>query len=231
MYCTRQFIYAFIILICTFYAARAQDIPAYRWEPGISIRNKLTDNWTTTFQLKARIQANTDGENEWGPMVKMNDIRGYLAYTLFNQSRLQIGYIIRMNDPFEDDPFYERRLVQQYSFFNSYGKHRLSHSFTLEERIIRNQFTGRLRYGIGDDFPLQGEVLDKGEYFFYSNLQFLYSFNAFSNGLENRVAVGFGKLFQSGNKFTFNIESRYTDLIHGNRQLIIQLNTVYYISW
>lgn len=231
MFSIKQNLWLLVFTFALSHLLTAQKKPSLRWEPGISIKNKLTEKWTTTLQLKARGQANGFGESSWNSKVNMVDARGFLSYTLYNQSRVQLGYIIRMNNPFEKEKIYERRLIQQFSFFRNYGAHRISQSFTLEERIIEKDFTGRFRYKIGDDFPLQGQNLDKGEYFFLSNIQILYSFNAFFNGLENRFSVGIGKLFSSGNKFTLDLESRYADLINSGESFILQLNSVYYINW
>lgn len=208
----------------------AQQTPSYRWEPGFSIKNKLTEKWTTTLQLKGRGQANSYGEQDLSTSLLMVDIRGYLSYTLFNESTLQIGYIIRRNNPLEEVTGTERRLIQQYSFFSSFDKHRIGQSFTLEERMINKNFVGRLRYALSDDFPLQGVTLDRGEYFFYSKLQALFSFDAHSTGLENRLNIGIGRLFYNSQKLSFDVEARYSGLLLASQQLIIQFNTVYYLN-
>ena len=230
MSCIKRLAVVSILLLLTI-QARSQDIPSYRWEPGISIGNQLKEKWHTTLQLKGRGSANSYNQPPWNGRLLMSEARGYLSYTLFNQSRLQIGFLIRLNNPLEENDFFERRLMQQYSFFNIVGKHRISHSFTLEQRMIDKQFIGRVRYKLGDDFPLQGYALDPKEFFFVANTQLLFSFNAFSKGLENRITAGLGRQFESGGKLVVDLESRYGNFLNDTKSHILQLNTILYINW
>jgi hypothetical protein len=229
MYFTRKhfFIVTFFLLSIKAYS----QTPAYRWEPGISISKRLTNKWQANGQFKARIRANNYGEQQWNPKLLMIDARGYLTYTLFNQSKLTIGYLTRTNNPLEEDSN-EKRIIEQYAFFSQINKYRYTHKITLEQRMREINYIGRLRYALSFDFPLNGEKLDKQEMYFYSKVGMLYSFNSYTQGLENRAALGIGRMLKSGHRFQLDLESRLSGLMNWNdRSLALQFNTVYYISY
>jgi len=229
MYFTRKH---FLILIFFLISSIAfSQTPVYRWEPGISISKRLTNKWQANAQLKTRIRANDYGDQQWNPKLLMIDARGYLTYTLFNQSRLTIGYLTRTNNPLEEDSN-EKRIIEQYAFFNQISKYRYTHKITLEQRMRETNYIGRLRYALSLDFPFNGEKLDKREMYFYSKVGMLYSFNSYRRGLENRAAIGIGRMFNSGHRLQLDFESRLSGLIdRDNRSMAIQFNTVYYISY
>ncbi len=220
-----------LIIFCTVaIKLHAQDNLTGRWEPGVSFTKKLKDKWETNLQAKARAINGEKDENRSQMQLASIDVRGYLTYNLYNQSKLTLGYINRSNDPFENGST-ERRLIEQFAFFARTGKFRYTHKIVLEQRIIERNFTGRLRYALSNDFPLQGTSLDPGEMYFISGATMLYSFNSYSQGLENRLSAGIGKVFTSGQKFQLEIESRFADLLENRKRTLLQLSTTFYLNY
>ena len=222
----KRYLLFFFAFICSF-SVFSQQIDAYRWESSFSVTRKLNNKWQVNGQIRTR--TNTENNVDQQSSLNRIDFRGYLTYRLFNLSKLTLGYMTRSNNPL-DEAFNEQRLIEQYAFFKEFNKYRFTNKFTVEQRIIRKQFIGRYRYALALDFPLNGEQLDKGEMYFFSQAGMLYSANSERQGLENRINIGLGKMFKSGHRFQLDLESRTGDLL-GNQNLTIQINTAYYISY
>jgi len=209
----------------------AQSLPSIRWEPALSVTKKIDSRWSYNLTLRARQRLTEYGEGNSNFRTDRWDIIGFGTYSLFNGKKLGLGYLYRTYDPFEPQSGKEHRLTQQFAFITNIRGYRIGNKFLIEERIRSFDYMTRLRYGIGIDFPLQGEKLDPNEFYVIAGNELVYAFNGTMNQLENRFHLGAGWLLQNDQKIQITAESRYNDIISDSRNHIIQIKSIYYFSF
>lgn len=222
----------FILFFCLItYALSAQNKPSIRWEPGLSFTKKINNKWAYNFSIQGRQRFTDFGSGEENFKTDRWELENYGTYTLFGSRKLTAGYMYRTIDPFEAEKGYEHRLSQQFAFLTKYGGYRLSHLFLIAERIRSKDYLTRLSYRLKSDFPLNGENIDEGEFYVIAGNELVYEFNSVGDILENRFSLGIGKQLKKGQKFQFQVVSRYSDLISESRDHILQFESVYYFNW
>lgn len=230
MYCIKR-----LLLFCCFFfflsPLQAQNRPSIRWEPGLSFTKKIDDRWSYNFSLSGRQRFTDYGSGEENFRTDRWEVKAFGTYTLFGKRKLSLGYMYRTVDPFEEETGFEHRITQQFAFISQIKGLRLANKFRIEERIRSSSYLTRLRYSISSDFPLNGESLDEGEFYFIAGNELVYDFNSTGDELENRLSIGAGKLLRKGQKIQLAVESRYSDLISAATDHILQIKTVYYFSW
>lgn len=210
---------------------KAQNTPSVRWEPGLSFTKKVDDRWSYNFSVLGRQRFTNYGEGQENFRTDRWEVKAFSTYTLFGKRKLSLGYMYRSVDPFEEETGYEHRITQQFAFLTELKGLRLANKVRVEERIRSSSYLTRLRYSISSDFPLNGESLDEGEFYFIAGNEVIYEFNSREDELENRFSLGLGKLLQKGQKLQVAVESQYSDLISDATNHILQIKTVYYFSW
>ncbi len=110
------------------------------------------------------------------------------------------SYTYQRSNPFNGNFVIEHRLWQQIIFSKPISKGRLTNRFRFEERFIENMVTKeyplstRARYQLGFNIPLQGQALEKHEFYFNTYNEFYFSLKGAKNAIysENWTYAGCG---------------------------------------
>lgn len=227
-----SFYIRYFILFCFFLGSISlfSQTPSFRWEGGFSMNHKFNHKWTLNTQILARETFNQFGSEDISATTDRMESKTFITYSLFNQRKVSLGYMYRSLDPFRKGRGYEHRISQQFAFLSKIISYRIAHRIIAEERIFKNDFIFRLRYRFSYDQPLEGEILDPGEWYLVFSNELLFSFESGDQALQNRLSAGIGKLFKKNQKLQFSLTSRNSDLINSEESHILQFKSVFYFN-
>lgn len=161
------------IVLCSLIplAAMTQDRQLYGTIPMLLLKKDGSERLNYTLALSSEINAieREFADRIFTAKVYNLNLEPALSYDMNPNLNLAAAFLFRLRDPFNGTTT-ELRPWQQISLIHRLGKYRLRNRLRAEERWAGSDldFNLRLRYRISADFPLEGERLDKGE--FYLNL-------------------------------------------------------------
>lgn len=191
-----------------FLAPRAwsQAVPFYA-EPALSLSKSLKGRWSANSKLVFRQQlASLENRSlDWVSQSDAAEIQLFVNYRIFVATKLTLGYIYKLEEPFLNSMETEHRLLQQLTF-QSGNSFRSNNRIRLEQRIGENSFRNRLRYW----FIFEQPLFDKRDWYFVASDELLYTFTGMpgEDQLENRLHAGLGYMFDNGQKLQFELQYR-----------------------
>jgi hypothetical protein len=181
-------------------------------EPALSVGKSLKGRWSANAKLVFRQQLgqfDSDGFTAFS-QSDVFEIQLFANYKLLGSKQITLGYLYGLDEPFLDEPAWEHRLMQQFTF-RSGNQFKWVNRFRLEQRIGADDFRNRFRYRFTFDRPLSGSKLDPREWYFVAGDELLYTFTGKTgeDHLENRLNAGLGYLFENGQKLQFELQYRF----------------------
>jgi hypothetical protein len=185
-------------------------------EPALSVGKTLKGRWSANAKLVFRQQMglfDSDGFTAFS-QSDILEIQLFANYKLLGSKQITLGYLYGIDEPFLDEPAWEHRLMQQFTFGSGNG-FKWVNRFRLEQRFGEENFRNRFRYRFTFDRPISGSQLDSGEWYFVAGDEWLYTFTgkAGEDHLENRLNAGLGYLFENGQKLQFEIQYRIIRMV------------------
>lgn len=155
--------------------------------PSLNLNKKLKNDWSLNMKIESRqlferskINGNADKKYEY----VLTDLSLIAAKKIGLNSRIASGYLIR----FEDGEL-SHRFIQQYIIVQKLSGFRLVHRFLSDQTFSTSEKTEfRIRYRITSEIPLNGELVDPGEFYLKINNEYINSLQAMEYVPEIRLA-------------------------------------------
>jgi hypothetical protein len=193
------FILFFISNICI-----AQNVQS-GFLPNFTLSYKLTENYKLVHKLESRWPSLNDIDNTFDPEFERFDVQNYLERKTGLFSKISLGYQFR----FRTDQKYSHRTIQQFSWTQRFDKFRIGHRFRSDQTFSEDRKPEvRFRYRAKLQLPLQGQNLDKGEYYLSFSDELVWSYRSPDADLENRIISAVGLYINDKNKVESGIEWR-----------------------
>ena len=137
--------------------------------PSVNLNSKLKNEWFLNTKIESR-QLFRSGIFNGDVFEKykyvLTDFSLIAAKKVGLNSRLGAGYLIRL----EGDKVYHR-FIQQYIIVQKLSGFRLAHRFLSDQTFSKSEKPDfRIRYRITSEIPLNGESVDRGEFYLKINI-------------------------------------------------------------
>ncbi|MCH4822723.1 DUF2490 domain-containing protein [Gramella lutea] len=175
-------------------------------EPEIAINIDRPNRWSFNFGITNRDLLYFDKTSQF--RVNFVELSHFTSYEVGFYGKLSLGLRYRFNELFEDRRKDEIRITQQYSRSRKYNALKVAHRFRFEQRI-RELTIYRGRYQFSVEYPLNGERIDRNEYFLVMSAEALWSFTKEEKPeLGQRFDISLGKDIGGGNKADLGLQYR-----------------------
>ena len=206
----RKLLFVFFLMVLLLQSWLIAQVPVM-WEPDLSLSGKWKGQWTWNAKFSSRIGLGQFGEVSYpdAGRLKHIDAQGFINRQLVGSRRIALGFLYRVEDPFEQSKA-EKRINWQYSFRTPARQLLLVHRIRIEQRFFDESFQHRARYRISAERPLQGDKLDSKEFYLIAGSELLASSDErFSNfRIDNRTGIGIGLLFANEHRLQIELQHR-----------------------
>jgi len=185
-----------ILFLMSSFFSQSQSFTA-GFMPDITLSYKANELYKIVHKLESRYPSyDTDTE-----IFKVNferfDFQNFLERKLGLFSSVAVGYQFRINN-IEDN---EHRFIQQITWIDNLLNFRIGHRFRTDQTFFDSSIPEfRFRYRAKIQLPLQGQELDKGEYYLSLSDEVLLSYQSPDLGVDNRVVAKIGLYINDKNK-------------------------------
>lgn len=199
----------FTFLAFMAFSASAQEKFSSYLEPEISVNWNRPNRWSFNFAFGNRDILYDEQETQF--TVQHVELTHFTSYEVGFYGKVSLGLRYRFREMFDDFNHDEVRIIQQYSRERSYNRVALAHRFRVEERF-RDQTTFRNRYRFSVEFPLNGDRVDKNEFFLVTETEALWSLGKYENpSFEQRFGASLGRAISKDLKLELGTEYRLDD--------------------
>lgn len=204
----------------------------FKAEPSASLSWKLNDRWSLNGQFKAgHLFAGNEVSGFETSLTERLELQAFVNYSLFGSRRISLGYVAGMDDPFQDEPGYEHRITEQFSFVASPGQLRFAVRLRAEQRFRTSGFQQRYRARLSTDLPLKGERLDEGEPYLILQNEILASPGDGKIPFDNRFDAGIGWQLPKKQKLQVQLQHRFEKFNQPGKGHVIQILTGYFLNF
>jgi hypothetical protein len=203
----KQLAYLIIILFFSTVSSANDFIGKSAFAPDITLNLKITDQYTFNFKAESfhNIFDRTLTPDEWQQYYDGTDFQIFLTRSIGPLQRIAVGYQWGLDPEGADS----HRLMQQFTWrgraasFTAGHRIRLDQTFS-EESAVRL----RLRYRYSAEIPLQGQILDPGEFFILTSGEAILSSQDRDEDLETRLVLQAGYLIKPGQRVQLGTDFR-----------------------
>lgn len=157
-----------------------------------------------------------------------SDLELILTKKLNSIHTLGAGYLGRL----KQNGDFIHRFIQQYAFIQKSGNTRIAHRFRTDQTFGKEEdFRFRLRYRISTDKALEGQTIDKKEFYLKFSNEYLGSYQNRDINLEIRVLGALGYNFDDSNKIEAGLDYRMEDMLSKTKTHLGWLNIGWYHSF
>lgn len=173
--------------------------------PDLTLSYKANEVFKIVHKVESRYPSfDTDSET-----LKVNferlDFQNFVERKVGLFSKISVGYQFRIN--YKDNN--EHRLIQQIAWSDFLRGYRLGHRFRTDQTFSLGSLPEfRFRYRLKVQLPLQGQELDKGEYYISLSDEVLWSYQSPNRDFENRVVAKIGLYINDKNKIETGLDWR-----------------------
>lgn len=203
-----KYILAVIFCLISFISSAQSELSIYA-EPEFSVNLDSPNRWFFNFGIGNR---NLVMEDEQGKFdARHLELSHFTSYEVGFYSKLSLGLRYRFREIFEDSQHDEIRITQQYSRSRKFDLIKIAHRVRFEQRF-REKTSYRSRYEFSVEFPLNGERIDKNEFFMVTDTEALWSIGkAQKPSLEHRLGISVGNEIFNNTKADIGLEYRLDD--------------------
>ncbi|APU67864.1 DUF2490 domain-containing protein [Christiangramia flava] len=204
-----KFLFFGICLVFISFPMRAQDAFSAFLEPEISINWNRPNRWSFNFAFGNRDILHERQETQFS--VQHLELTHFTSYEVGFYGKLSLGLRYRFREMFDNANHNEVRIIQQYARERSFNRVAVAHRFRLEERF-RDRTTFRNRYRFSVEFPLNGDRVNRNEFFLVTETEALWSLGKQEKpSLEQRFGVSLGRAISKDAKLELGTEYRLND--------------------
>lgn len=178
-------------------------------EPEFSLNLDSPNRWSFNFGIGNR---NLMMEDEQGKFdARHLELSHFTSYEVGFYSKLSLGLRYRFREVFEDSQHDEIRITQQYGRSKKFDLIKIAHRLRFEQRF-REETSFRSRYEFSVEFPLNGERVDKNEFFMVTDTEALWSIGKEQKpSFEHRVGISVGNEIFKDTTADVGLEYRLDD--------------------
>lgn len=178
--------------------------------PDLVVSTKVNPDWTIVGATETRIGSPAVPWDELGGervAHQLTDISLVGARKLGLYTKAAAGYLVRLQG---QDVIH--RAIQQYTIVTPIQGRRFAHRIASDQTWRpERDLEVRLRYRIAFDRPLQGESVDRGEFYYKFGNEYLGSLQGSEVDLEIRVVPALGYVISDVKKVEFALDYRLSD--------------------
>ncbi len=183
--------------------------------PSLNLNSKFKKDWSLNTKIESR-QRFQNGEINGSVNKKykyvLTDISLIAAKKVGLNSRLAGGYLIRI----EDGELFHR-FILQYIIVQRMTGYRLAHRFLSDQTFSESESPQyRIRYRITSEIPLNGESVDRGEFYLKINNEYVNSLQASEYDLEVRLVPLLGYDLTDSFKMESGLDYRINSFLSNN---------------
>jgi hypothetical protein len=204
-------IFVSLFLICT--KSLAQENQSAGWLPRISLTWSAGNSYRITGMAESRLQTYRKGaEPAWNSEYLLTDYILMVSRKAGARSNTNAGYTLRVSELFP-----VHRFIQQFTFITGHEGFRLGHRVQTDQTIGEGRIPEfRLRYRIGAERALEGEIIDEMEWYLRYSAEIFGIHRRPDFDIETRAVGVLGYGFSSKNRLEFGGDYRLRGFI--NRQ-------------
>lgn len=223
----RVFLFSILLLLAKPVFAQSLEVGTL---PKINIRQNLNGKWQLNYAWESRqlwLDKKDGLEAKYPAHYVLNDITVNAVRKIRLNYRLNAGFVLR----FEENSFihrYRQAISKVVRGRNYRIGHRLVTDQTFEAELDP-EF--RLRYRFTWERALNGLKVDKGEWYFKVNHEYLNSLQSSIYDLEFRIIPLLGKEINRLTKVEFGIDYRAQDFLRQSTTHVFWLNMNWYYSF
>jgi hypothetical protein len=220
------------------YQAYSQDLIFYGLLPVISQTGRINSKLNYNLFVSSTFDAFERKINsvEYPATDLQLYIQPSIIYVHSPGFNLAGSYTYQRNNPLNGNFLNEHRLWEQALFTAQLKRGRLTNRIRLEERFIENKATGdypystRLRYQIGYNRPLQGNTLEKHEFYLNMYNEFYFSLTGAKNATYSEDWSYIGCGYDLGNMGRIELGYLLQVLVR-NQQQDLRLLNLMQVMW
>lgn len=140
-----------------------------------------------------------------GYFHNLTDFQGFLGTKVNPFIDIAGGYQYRVDSRGENS----HRTIQQVSILQLPSTYKIGHRIRFDQTYSpfeKNEY--RVRYRVSFEIPIEGKSLEPGEFYLLFSDELIYSYQARTSGLENRVVASLGHLSKTKQKFQAGVDYR-----------------------
>lgn len=204
-----------IIIACSF-ALHGQSAYEIGLLPSININTKLKSDWALNFKLESRqslLKGDFGDEASLDYQYLLSDMSMIVSKRITPSQTLGVGYLLRLRA----NGSVGHRSIQQYSIVRRYELFRLSHRLSSDQLFVEGHDTEfRFRYRLSSEIPLNGQTVDRGEFFVKLNNEYLMISKGDNSDLEIRVGPYLGYALSNATKLEVGLDYRINSFLSSN---------------
>lgn len=167
------------------HSAFAQQTVQVGLLPAISFTKKTNELWQYNIKLESRqwlLQQENNKASDFRFEYVLTDLSLLVSRKIRLQNTLSAGYLHRREIDRSG-----HRFIQQYLILKKYDRFRVAHRVVTDQTLEEREWTFRARYRITGEWALQGNVIDKQEWYLKINHEYLNAFTSGKYNLEMRI--------------------------------------------
>jgi len=197
-----------LIIILLSFESYAQSNFQFGALPVLNINKKLPNNFAINF--KAETRQVFYNEQALGWQHELVDISTIISKKIALNNSIAAGYLLR-----QEGNKVISRFIQQFVIIQNNTALRLAHRFSSDQTLEKDESVEwRFRYRISTQIPLNGQSVNRKEFYFKINNEYLYAIQQRTSDLEVRLVPFLGYQFTDSNKLEIGIDNRFDSLIN-----------------
>ena len=178
----------------------------------------IMPEWGLTMPIKGRFSQTIKIENQhflfrdeaderarFDYAYERTDLQYFVNMRFAGNWKASAGYQLRI----EEQWVIHHRPMQQVATTTMLSRFRLAHRVRLDQTVQEGEaFQFRTRYRAALEIPLSGEKLDSREFYGVVSLEPIYSIQAGTHDLENRLVLTLGYMIDRANKVEVSMDHR-----------------------
>ena len=182
--------------------------------PEMAISHSFTKKFQATFKIESQhitYDERLEKGKEWKYEYYRTDFQGFAALKLNPFWKISIGYQYRLDGRNAD----HHRTIQQVAFVQNAQGIRLGHRLRFDQSylVLGGNVEARVRYRFSSEFPLEGQVLDPGEFYLLTSNELIFATKGGVSEFENRLVCSVGHYFSKKAKLEAGLDWRIDKLI------------------
>ncbi len=193
--------------------------------PTINITKKLGNDFEANLKWESRhniVESHPFQGPDYNYTYLLNDISILTSKKVGLNNKISGGYLLRITNNQSI-----HRIIQQFSMVRKFTSFKLAHRFAADQTFAKANNTFRLRYRIGAEFPLEGQVTDSGEFYLKLTHEYLNILRRNDYDLEIRLSPKLGYKINDDSKLEFGLDYRIDSFLDKETEQTYWIN----MSW
>lgn len=185
--------------------------------PIFNINKSIRSNYSFNFNWQSRQVFKTgefQSQSEKDMDFVLNDFTMITSKSVGLNNVLSLGYMMR----FENNQLIHRS-IQQFVIIKRHRSFRIAHRFSTDQTFEEgNKGEYRFRYRISNEIPLNGQSVDKKEFYLKINNEYLNSLQNNEYDLEIRIVPMIGRALSNKNKLELGLDYRVDSFLESGSE-------------